>query len=191
MTRWGWVLELEVLEMYKGWCIYRPRQFPLLLRGHLTAEYEWSLYFRNIHIGADGSVIFAGDAVYVLFTESLEHRVDRIEQFANGVAVMPSGWYWPASKMIPIDRPGYVVKRIIAFQRIWKIRRRRKRREFIQWDPTSRRSVWRFRMGLERSHSAPEKEWRFCCREMYDGPKLREEEIWAPRTWGLARNVLL
>ena len=97
--------------------------FPLPQRGNLTEEYELELYFRYIHIGADGSIIHEYEAVYVIFAETLEHRVDEIDHFDCGPALMRSGRHWHASKMIPIDRPGYIVKRIIALQRIWRNRR--------------------------------------------------------------------
>ena len=108
-----------------------PFDFRLLLRGNLTPEYERDLFDRYIQIGADGSIILDGDDVYILWIDQLERRLDQVDYFHgihpifgwSPVATMHSDMGWPATWMLAINRPGFVIKRILAFQRMWRSRR--------------------------------------------------------------------
>ena len=134
----------------RGGPLTLPRRFPR------TFDEQWLHQVKRICIGAEGSVIQSGDTVYVLSIPDERNRVLTIDYFHGyyealyGVAavLLDRPYHYDrihiARNMIATGRSrigaprlrgyGFVVRRIIAIQRCFRERRRRRWALVLQQD---------------------------------------------------------
>ena len=98
---------------------------------NFRGKYHWmienALHKREVHLGADGSVVRDGNWVYVLTLNiPLDERINQIDYFRGWSTAQMNDDYEsdiPSIVMIPLfyhTVPGSLTKRIIAIQRLWR-----------------------------------------------------------------------
>ena len=95
-------------------------------RRQLSIEDEDELFYRNLHVAVDGSIIQEGDDVYVL-DAPFQYRVTRIDYFHGMRHGVPTAQLWNedeclALNMVQLGDWGIAVHCIAVLQRKWRNR---------------------------------------------------------------------